>query len=237
MSVLRMQAVRRARIGIAVSASHPIFWPAFALLGIYVVSYVAFAGQLIAFPFDLDQGEGYDAWSGWLINLGRLPYTDNAVFPYYSHGYPPVWSYLVSIPMAWTGPGVGPARAVSALATLGSALLIGRATGRASRSTWIGLLAAGLFLSSPYVFHTTPLARVNALMVLLDLLALSLFAEPTPRRAVLGAVVLALAVFTKPTAIDAVVAGLLFLLLVDARLAVLAGAVFGCVAGLGLLAL
>jgi hypothetical protein len=236
-SVLRMQAVRRARAGVAASVSHPIFWPAFVLLGIYVVSYVAFAGELIAFPFDLDQGEGYDAWSGWLINLGQLPYTGNAVFPYYSHGYPPVWSYVVSIPMAWTGPGVGPARAVSALATVGSTLLIGRAAYRESRSAWIGLLAAGLFLSSPYVFHTTPLARVNALMLLLDLLALSLFAEPTRRRAVLGAVVLALAVFTKPTAIDAVVAGLLFLLLVDVRLAALAGAVFGCVAGLGLLAL
>ncbi len=161
-----MQAVRGARAGVAASVSHPIFWPAFVLLGIYVVSYVAFAGQLIAFPFDLDQGEGYDAWSGWLINLGHLPYTDNAVFPYYSHGYPPVWSYVVSIPMAWTGPGVGPARAVSALATLGAALLIGRAALRASSSAWIGLLAAGLFLSSPYVFHTTPLARVNALMLL-----------------------------------------------------------------------
>jgi hypothetical protein len=232
-----MQAVRRARAGVAASVTQPVFWPAFVLLGIYVVSYLAFASQLIAFPFDLDQGEGYDAWSGWLINLGHLPYTSNAVFPYYSHGYPPVWSYVVSIPMAWTGPGVGPARAVSALATLGATFLIGRAAFRETGSAWIGLLGAGLFLSSPYVFHTTPLARVNALMLLFELIALSLFAEPTRRRAALGGAVLALAVFTKPTAIDAVVAGLLFLVLVDVRLAVLAGAVFAVVAGLGLVAL
>jgi hypothetical protein len=236
-SVVRLQAARRARAGAAASLSHPIFWPALVLLGVYTLSYAAFAGQLIAFPFDLDQGEGYDAWSGWLINLGQLPYTNNALFPYYSHGYPPVWSYVVSIPMAWTGPGLAPARAVSVLATLGSALLIGRAAFRQGGTAWTGALAASVFLSSPYVFHSTPLARVNALMLLLDLAALSLFAQPTWRRVAIGAVVLALAVFTKPTAIDAVVAGLLFLLLVDVRRAALATAVFGTVAGVGLVAL
>jgi len=59
------------------------------------------------------QGEGYDAWSAWLINLGQLPYTSNAEFPYYSSNYPPLWSYVVSIPMAWLGPGLASARLIS----------------------------------------------------------------------------------------------------------------------------
>ena len=85
-------------------------WPTFALLGVYAVVYVQNAVQLAGFPFDLDQGEGYDAWSAWMVNLGQLPYTSNAEFPYYSSNYPPVWSYLVSIPMAWLGPGLASAR-------------------------------------------------------------------------------------------------------------------------------
>src|SRR6195256_6981240 len=97
-------------------------WPVLALLGVYAVVYLQFAVQLTGFPFDVDQGEGYDAWSAWMINLGQLPYTTNAEFPYYSSNYPPLWSYLVSIPMAWSGPGLAPARlgsTISALAVAG----------------------------------------------------------------------------------------------------------------------
>ena len=42
----------------------------------------------------------------WMVNLGQLPYTTNAEFPHFSSNYPPLWSYLVSIPMAWLGPGL-----------------------------------------------------------------------------------------------------------------------------------
>ncbi|HEV7664759.1 MAG TPA: hypothetical protein VGQ62_14585, partial [Chloroflexota bacterium] len=59
-------------------------WPTLLLLALYAVVYLHFAVQLSEFPFDLDQGEGYDAWSAWLINLGQMPYTNNAAFPYYS---------------------------------------------------------------------------------------------------------------------------------------------------------
>jgi hypothetical protein len=216
---------------------HPVFWPAFGLLGLYAASYALFAAQLISFPFDLDQGEGYDAWSAWLVNLGQLPYTTNAAFPYYSHGYPPVWSYVVSVPMAWTGPGLAPARAVSVLAALGAAALVGLAARRLGRSDWAGLLAAGLFLASPYVFHTTPLARVNGLVLLLDLAALTLLEVPTPRRVLAGTLVLVAAVFTKPTALDAAVAGLLSVLLARPRLGAGAVALFGLLSGTALAAL
>jgi hypothetical protein len=156
-------------------------WPAFALLLVYSLSFVQFALRLCAFPFDLDQGESYDAWSGWLLNLGQLPYTDNQRFPYYSHGYPPVWSYLVSIPMAWVGPGLGPARAVSSLAALLATAVLGAAGWRLGGRVSTGLLAAGLFLASPYVFHTTPLARVNAAALLIAVCALSVLEAPSPR--------------------------------------------------------
>ena len=61
-----------------------VLWPAIGLLLVYAVCYVQFALQLASFPFDVDQGEGYDAWSAWLINLGQLPYASNAAYPYYS---------------------------------------------------------------------------------------------------------------------------------------------------------
>jgi Glycosyltransferase family 87 len=214
-----------------------VLWPALALLGVYGLSFVLFALRLSAFPFDVDQGESYDAWSGWLLNIGQLPYTDNEQFPYYSHGYPPLWSYLVSIPMAWLGPGLGAARALSSLAALLAAGLVGATAWRLGGRASSGALAAMFFLASPYVFHTTPLARVNATMLLLGLLALTLFERPTPRRVVLGALVLVAALFTKPTSVDAVAAGLGYVLLVRPRLALLGAAVVVGVGGITAMAL
>jgi hypothetical protein len=214
-------------------------WPVLILLAIYAVAYVQFAVQLLGFPFDLDQGEGYDAWSAWLINLGQLPYTSNAEFPYYSSNYPPLWSYLVSIPMAWLGPGLAPARLVSTLATLATAGVLGVAAQRLSGRALASWLAAGFFLASPYVFHTTPLARVNSLALLLAATSLTLLDVPRPRNAVFAALTLTAALFTKPTTLDAVVAAVGSVLLRRPRLSLLVAAITTAMAlaGLGFLML
>ena len=206
-------------------------WPIVVLLAVYAVAYIQFALQLAFFPFDLDQGEGYDAWSGWLINLGQLPYSSNADFPYYSSNYPPLWSYLVSIPMAWLGPGLAPARLVSTLAALATSGVLALAAYRLSGRALASALAAGFFLASPYVFHTTPLARVNSLALLAAVVGLTLFEVPTRRRVILGSLAVLAALFTKPTAIDASVAALLALLLRQPRLGLVGASLIG---GLGL---
>src|SRR5450631_879922 len=206
-------------------------WPTLVLLVVYVGVYVHFAVQLAGFPFDLDQGEGYDAWSAWMINLGQLPYTTNAEFPYYSSNYPPLWSYLVSIPMAWAGPGLASARLVSTISAVAAAGVLGIAAQRLSGRALAGALAAGFFLASPYVFHTTPLARVNSLALLAAVVGLTLLERSTRRRVVLGSLALLAALFTKPTAVDAVVAGVLSVLIRQPRLGSLA---VGLIGGLGL---
>jgi hypothetical protein len=209
-------------------------WPVLALLVVYALVYLQFAVQLAGFPFDVDQGEGYDAWSAWLINLGQLPYTSNADFPYYSSNYPPLWSYLVSIPMAWLGPGLASARLVSTISAVLTAGVLGIAAQRLSGRPLAGGLAAGFFLASPYVFHTTPLARVNSLALLCAVVGLTLIERPTRRNVLLGSLALLAALFTKPTAVDASLAGLISLSLRQPRLALQAGVVMG---GLGIVGL
>jgi hypothetical protein len=234
-----MQRVRHsihppARLGFATGLSirqGVELWPTLVLLFAYAVVYVQFAAQLVSFPFDLDQGEGYDAWSAWLVNLGQLPYSNNAAFPYYSSNYPPLWSYLVSIPMAWVGPGLAPARLVSTVAALAAAGVLGLAAQRISGRSLAGLLAAGFFLASPYVFHTTPLARVNSLALLAAVVGLSLLEQPTRRGVILGSLALLAALFTKPTALDATLAGVLSVALRQPRQGALSA---GLIGGLGL---
>lgn len=226
--------VPRARMHVGFGADWPELWPILAILAIYALSYVQFAARLASVPFDLDQGEGYDAWSAWMINQGLLPYTTNGTYPYYSSNYPPLWSYIVSIPMAWVGPGLAPARIVSALAGLAVAGVIGLAARQLARSRAAGLLAAGLFLASPYVFHTTPLARVNSLALLAAVTGLTLLDRPTRTRTVLGSLALLAALFTKPTTLDAAIAGIVAVGLARPRLGLLAAAVIAVGGAIGL---
>ncbi len=240
-----MQRVRHsfhppAGLGLATSLGLRMgveLWPTLLLLFVYAVVYLRFAAQLADFPFDLDQGEGYDAWSAWMVNLGQLPYTTNADFPYYSSNYPPLWSYLVSIPMAWAGPGLASARLISTISAVAVAGVLGVAAQRLSGRSLAGFLAAGFFLASPYVFHTTPLARVNSLALLAAVVGLTLLEQPTRRRVLLGSVALLAALFTKPTALDATLAGVLSVLLRQPRLGLLAAGLIGGlgIAGLGAL--
>src|SRR5438874_6753868 len=167
-----------------------------------------------------------------MVNLGQLPYSNNADFPYYSSNYPPLWSYLVSVPMAWLGPGVGPARLVSTIAALATAGVLGIAAQRLSGRALAGALAAGFFLASPYVFHTTPLARVNSLALLAAVTGLTLLEAPSRRRMLLGSLALLAALFTKPTAVDATLAAFIAVLLRQPRFGMFGA---GLVAGLGLM--
>jgi hypothetical protein len=213
-------------------------WPVLGLLAVYAVFYLQFSLGLISFPYGWDQGEGYDAWSAWLMAQGQLPYSTNDAHPYFSINYPPIWATLVSVPMNWFGPSLPPARAFAALATLGVACLIALAARRRTATSWplssgmLAALLAGLFfLASPYVFHTTPLARVNSTLLFFGLAALALCEQPSTRRVALAVGCLLAALYTKPTAVGAAAAALGYVFLVDRRLALASG---GALMALGL---
>src|SRR6266508_4994686 len=82
---------------------------------LYAAAFVAHAGALVAYPFDVDQGEGYDVNSAWLIAQGRWIYNDNERWPYYSCNYPPGYPLVLAPPLALAGPSLGLGRLVSAL--------------------------------------------------------------------------------------------------------------------------
>ena len=86
----------RARTGLRCSVAALWALAARALLFFYSLVYAGHAANLAAYPYDVDQGEGYDVNSGWLIAQGRPIYTDNEEYPYYSSNYPPVFSWLLA---------------------------------------------------------------------------------------------------------------------------------------------
>ena len=57
---------------------------------------VHYAGALLRFPFDYDQGEGFELYDTVLHARGEWPYADSQVFPYYTSIYPPLFHLLTA---------------------------------------------------------------------------------------------------------------------------------------------
>jgi hypothetical protein len=200
-------------------------------LAFYVLVYLIHSSALVQFPFDFDQGEGYDVNSAWLLSQGQSIYASPDSYPFYSSNYPPLFSLLLAPIVGFFGPQLAAGRLLSIAATAGTALLIAFVVRRETGLRLPAMVAALLFLASPYVYHVTPLARVNALMLFLALAgvyAVGYAAErgrvAGHRALILGGILLLAALFTKQLSLDAAGAALLFLALRDWRRSVALGA-------------
>lgn len=216
---------------------------AFAVLVVvylgYLVILLAYSRSVLLFPFDYDQGEGFELYDA--IRLARFEniYLDNAVFPYYSSNYPPVYRVLL-VPLVWL---FGPHLWVGRVVALGATLAIGAAmvfvvrrsafTGISSRAALFVPLLAGLsFYAANFVYQVAPLARAHVPMVLFAFLGIACIErafrsdEPSARWAAAGVTLLMVAGFTKLQAVDALTAGFAFLLLRHRRW--FSQAFFGC---------
>ena len=216
----------------------PKFWPRARALAplvpvllvylLYLLVLLVYARSVISFPFDYDQGEGFELYDAVRLARGQNIYLDNAVFPYYASNYPPVYRTLL-VPLVWLfGPKLALGRIVALAATFGVAVIIFMVTRRAWRGdrltgTLVPLLGALAFLAANYVYHVAPLARAHLPMVAFACAGIACldhglrnFGPPTTRDwrwTILGVALLMTAAFTKLQAVDALVAGFGFLLL------------------------
>ena len=146
-----------------------------AFLG-YLLVYAYYAWRLFHFPFDYDQGEGFELMDTLLFSQGKWPYRDNSSYPFYSSNYPPLF-HIIIVPLVWLfGPQYWTGRLVSFLGTLITAAAIGYAVQRIGKRWWISLLSGLTFLASNYVYHVGPLFRQHMFMVMFETLAVVLMA-------------------------------------------------------------
>jgi 4-amino-4-deoxy-L-arabinose transferase-like glycosyltransferase len=214
----------------------------------YLIVYVIYAVQLFRFPFDYDQGEGFELMDTILFSRGEWPYRDNDAYPFYSSNYPPLF-HVVIVPLIWLfGPQYWTGRLVSFLGTLITAGAIAYAVGRGHNPAagrgrwWLAALSGLAFLASNYVYHVGPLFRQHMFMVMFETLAVVLLAVLIEReeadgrrrnRALLGVMTLLLfAGYTKQLAYATVIAVFIFLFLRGPRRAILWGVPFALVVGL-----
>ena len=150
---------------------------ALVLLLFSLAVYVVYAANLIRFPFDYDQGEGFELVDTILFSQGQWPYQDTEVFPFYSSNYPPLFHVIAAplVPIFGTSYAYG--RLLSFLGTLITASAIGYAVFREGRNRWIAILAGLAFLASNTIYHIGPLFRQHATMVMFETLAVVVLAH------------------------------------------------------------
>jgi hypothetical protein len=142
----------------------------------YLLVYFNYAWQLFNFPFDYDQGEGFELVDTLLFSQGEWPYRDIDSYPFYSSNYPPLF-HVMAVPLVWLfGPQYWTGRLVSFLGTLVTAGAIGYAVQREGKRWWLSLLSGLAFLASNYVYHVGPLFRQHMTMVMFETLAVVLMA-------------------------------------------------------------
>ncbi len=210
----------------------------------YLLIYVSYALELFRWPFDYDQGEGFELHDAILYSQGDWPYRDNATFPFYASNYPPLFHLLIVPLLPIFGPRLVAGRLVSFAATLitaGTLAVVVRRKLASQKQDWMGTwflpLVSGLgFLASNYVYQIGPLCRMHMTLVMFETLAIAFIGEfDHPKHGmhnlVVGLLMLFFAGYTKQTAVFTVAAALSYVFLRDVKKALLAGAGLALAAG------
>lgn len=212
-----------------------------AFVGYFIV-YNLYAVALFRFPFDYDQGEGFELMDTVLFSEGEWPYRDNDSYPFYSSNYPPLF-HVVAVPLVWAfGPQYWTGRLVSYLGTLITAVAIGYAVQKAGRRWWLSALAGLAFLASNYVYHVGPLFRQHMFMVMFETVAVVYLARTVEKEEADGRfynkqilvvmLLLLFAGYTKQLAYATVAAVFIFLFLRQPKRAISWAIPFAAITGL-----
>jgi hypothetical protein len=211
---------------------------AFAVLAYvgYLVVYIVYAVNLFRWPFDYDQGEGFELYDAILYSRGEWPYRDNTVYPFYASNYPPLFHLLIVPLLPVFGPRLIAGRLVSFTATLVTGGVISAVVRRKVGGWFIPLISGLAFLASNYVYQIGPLCRMHMAMVMFETLAIAFiagFEHPRHgrRNLILGLLMLLCAGYTKQMAVFTVVAALSYVFLRDVRKGIAAGVVLTAFAG------
>lgn len=189
------------------------------LLAPRLLSFVTLGITRISWPWSLDFVEGINLNAVLHLADGGNIYRHNGPDGFLSAPYTPLF-YLLNVPFAWlSGPSLASGRAMSFIATILIAGLLGYVVWRASRLLIPAILSGVLWISLGPTIVWSAFYKQDIPAVMLDLAGLAVVASnPAGRRIYVGALLFALAFYTKQSAISAAAATGIWLLLRDWRL-------------------
>ena len=220
--------------------SQALFVLALGLMLAHFLVYVHYAVGLIRFPFDYDQGEGFELVDTQLFSQGEWPYRNTEIYPFYASNYPPLF-HVMLVPFVWIfGEEYWYGRLAGFVGTLITAAAIGWIVYREERHRGIAVLSGLAFLASNTIYHIGPLFRQHMTMVMFETLSIALLAhvseiKDTRRRRrvmMIGLLLLLAAGFTKQLALATAIAVFGFLFVRNPRRSLAWGTLFAAVTGI-----
>jgi hypothetical protein len=164
-------------------------------------------GLTLAFPYDLNYGEGYVLNDAVRLSRGESLYIDLQQFPMVRSPYPPLFPLVWSAFQPLAGPALWPGRLLSVLSLVGIGAVVGWNAWRVRLGIWPSVAAVGLVAASPFVYQWAGYARVD-MLALFCAIGGVVAAQWIGgwRGLVVSAALCGLAVWTKQTTITAAVA-------------------------------
>jgi len=164
-------------------------------------------GLTLAFPYDLNYGEGYVLNDAVRLSRGESLYIDLQQFPMVRSPYPPLFPLVWSAFQPLTGPAFWPGRLLSVLSLLGIGAVVAWNAWRVRCGIWPAVATVGLVAASPFVYQWAGYARVD-MLALLCAVGGVVTAQWIGgwRGVIVSAVLCGLAVWTKQTTVTAAVA-------------------------------
>jgi hypothetical protein len=202
----------------------------------YLAVFCVYAFALFQFPYDYDQGEGFELNDSILFAQGEWPYRDNETFPFYASNYGPVFHLLVVPLFPLFGSTLAAGRFLSFAVTLAIGVIVYLVVYRHTHDRPIAVLSGLMVFASNFVYHIGPLFRQHMTMVLFELLAvvaISRYEHPTHsrRNIILAMLFLLLAGYTKQLSAATAIAVLAFLFLRAPKQSIVAGLGLAIAAG------
>jgi hypothetical protein len=158
----------------------------------------------LAFPYDLNYGEGYVLNDAVRLARGQAIYVDLQQFPMVRSPYPPLFPWLWSLLIPLTGPSFVGGRAIEVLSLIGIVALVTWNALKTRAGVWPAVAATGLVVASPFVYQWAGYARVDVLALLLAIggVVAAQWVRGS-RGLILAAILCGLALWAKQTAITA----------------------------------
>lgn len=214
-----------------------LFAAAFVLLFFLLAVLIVYTHNLMQFPYDYDQGEGFELVDTIMFSQGSWPYQNTEIYPFYSSNYPPLY-HVILAPFVWIfGPAYWYGRLAGFIAAVIAALAISFAVYRDGGQNRRAAALSGLaFLASNMIYHISPLFRQHMTMVMFETLAVVVLAAAFPRQnrrwIAFGLLLMIAAGYTKQLAAISALAIFAWMFIRSPRRAVGWGMAFGALGGL-----
>ena len=170
------------------------------VIGRSVWLFLDYNRQLIAFPFNVDYGEGPVLDQVMRLTRGETIYPrDISTPPYIIGNYPPMY-HLVQLPFALIfGPAFWYGRVINLISLLAAAFFIGATLYEINKDLLSAVIGGALLLTFPYILHWSGFVRVDSLALGLSWAAIYTVVRGGGKRRsiILTAILLSAAIYTR----------------------------------------